>query len=227
MKKFGFSCLALALAVFVGFSVTGCGKKKNKKFANAQTTVSSNGGMVARHGNTLYFVGGIEESSAINNNVITSAIWKVEVDETGNFVSDPVVFVDSIVGFEFGSIHIFGDNLYYATPSTSKNSSGEVLSGILEFWRKPLSGGKAKKVYSTSSNEETGYQYAFYPSGEKDLFLVVYEEKAKTLVSVDIGTNPKKKTIATDVTGVVFAEAGATEGANKYVFYIMLKPFYN
>lgn len=221
MKKFAVTCLAVLLSVFVGLAATGCSKKKNVKSSNTQAGVVSNGGVAVKKGDMLYFIGGAQEAGA--NKVAASSIYSVKVDNEGKFVSDPVVFVNAVAGFEFGSLHIFGDYLYYVVPSSSKNSKGETLSGILDFYRISLSGGKAQKLYSTSSNEEEEYNYAYYASGSQDLYLVVYEKTAKTIVSVDIGTHPKATTIATDVTGVVFAENGATDGANKYVFYTHAK----
>lgn len=212
-------CLALAVSVFIGLGFAGCAKKSNTKSSNSTANVSSNGGLAVKHNDTLYFVGGMDESTATNKNVTRSAIWKVKTNADGTFTETPKVFVSSIAGFEHGSLYIFGEYLYYATPSTSRDSNGETLSGIVDFFRIKLNGKGQQKLYSTTSADETELQYGYYASGEKDLYLVVYEKSQNKIVSVDVGTNPKTKTIAKDVTGVVLAENGQIDGANQYVFY--------
>ena len=222
-KSLYLSIFSLILVFAFVFPLIGCSKKKNEKSSNDQSGIISNGGMVVQKGNKLYFVGGLDDVSSSGSKTINSAIYEVDINENGDFVSDPQVFVSSITGFEYGSLFIFGNYLYYASPSKSKNSQGEILYGITEFYRKRLDGKKTQKLYSTESNDETEISYSYYPVGEKDLFLLVYQASLKTIVSIDVGTNPKTKTIAKDVTGVVFAENGNLGGANKYVFYTRAK----
>ena len=213
MKKLITIITCFVLAFGACFALVGC-KKTNKKSSNSTENVISNGGMAVVKNDIMYFVDGGEENAKI---------YKVNVDENGEFLSAPTVFVKDAIANKNGSIHIFGDYLYYAALSTDKTSSGEVQSGIIKFKRIALGGGKAQVLYTTKSEDETKLQYAYYPSGNNDLYLVVYEGSKGTITSVDVGTNPTKSVIASDVTGVLLSENGNNEGANAYVYYTHAK----
>ena len=209
MKKILAIIICLSFALGGAVVLSGC-KKNNQKSSNSTENVLSNGGISVKNGNTLYF---------LNTTTEAASIYTVELNENGEFSSTPKVFVKNVIGNENGSLHIFGDYLYYVAASTDKNSAGEVQSGVIKFCRKPLDGGKSKVIYSTQSSDEKELKYAYYKQGEKDLFLVVYEGNEKTITSVEVGSNPTKKVIATDVASVLLSENGNTEGANKYVYY--------
>lgn len=213
MKKTLTILTSIALIFAFGIGFAGC-KKTNTKSSNSTKYVISNGGEAVVKNDTLYF---------LNTTTESATIYSVKINEEGEFTANPKAYISNVIGDKNGSIYIFGDYIYYLAASTDKNSAGEVQSGIKKFYRKSLSTGKTTTLYATTDSEETELQYAYYPSGEKDLYLVVYEKSKQTITSIDVGTNPTKKVIAKEVTGVLFAENGNIEGANKYVFYTHAK----
>ena len=213
MKKTLTILTSIALIFVLGFGLAGC-KKTNVKSSNSTEKVLANGGVAAVCNNTLYF---------LNTTTESATIYSVGLNEDGSLKAAPKAYIKNVIGNKNGSIYIFGDYIYYLATSTDRNSAGEVQSGVKKFYRKSLSTGKTTTLYKTSSSDETELQYAFYPSGEKDLYLVVYEKSKQTITSIDVGTNPSKKVIAKDVTGVLFAENGNVGGANNYVFYTHAK----
>ena len=47
------------------------------------------------------------------------------------------VVVDDLVGFTYGSLHFFGDFLYYTTPSADVNYKNNVLYYKTKVWTSP------------------------------------------------------------------------------------------
>ena len=120
----------------------------------------------------LYFINGTKTNDGTGNQtgkVVKSAIYKAKCDEDGNVVlnSDGSIaqisqVVSSLVGFSNGSLHIFGNYLYYTTPNNGKNNKGEVLYYQTCFYRYDLTTGASQRIYTTvqnSTSEEIQFTY--------------------------------------------------------------------
>ena len=134
MKKFIKSLISLSLFVFVVFSFVACGTPLSKTtVSDTKSTVngvSTNGGITAIYDDYLYFINGskVNDGKALRNTTVGS-ICKIKYDKTTGKIAEGAeaeVVVSDLVGYEDGSINIFGAFLYYAAPCDSKNYQGTV-----------------------------------------------------------------------------------------------------
>lgn len=250
MKKFIKYCLVLVLCVCTCLTFVGCGSTKWSKTTNDMSNVVSNGGITLRHKNWIYFVNGTKENTVANNSKsnIRAGIYRVKTDDDGNILYkenttstvaeekdednkevkeflqvEPVV--KSIVGFDDGSIFIFGDYLYFTTPCTAKNKDGDMLTGKTSFKRYDLESKQIQTLYTTSASDDT-INFTYYRSGSS-LNLVVYEKTSATLKSFLIGNDVKLNFKKTDVTSALMSdnfgnvENAAVSLADQYIYYTL------
>lgn len=216
MKRFCKIFLALVLCVSAMFALVGCDEPKLSETTNSTEGVVSNGGSVVSYNGYMYFINGTKTNDGTGNKageVVQSAIYKAKLNSDGSVltntdgsIAEISQVVSSLVGFSNGSIHIFGNYIYYTTPNTGKNSKGDILYYQTCFYRYDLTTGASQKIYTTVQNasDET-IDYTYYKFGDK-LFLLVYEKSQKTITSVEINTNLKTSIIASDVESVLFGE---------------------
>ena len=215
MKKFLKAFVAVVLVMVSAIALVAC-KPGYRETTNATTGVVSNGGSAIKYGGYLYFINGTNENNGENNTagtVTRGAIYRaklndqgdVYLDDNGNITQTEVV-VSSLVGYKNGSISIFGDYLYFASPNAGQNSKGTILYNETCFYRYDLINKNLQRLYTTKLNDSSEtVSYAYYKQGAK-LFLMVYEKKAKTLTSIEINSNPVVKVIADDAENVLFSE---------------------
>lgn len=232
MKKILKSCLLMLVAVCVSFSFVGCKKKVSPtttdtgsiKLSNGVTT---NGGMTVVRGEYMYFINGTKANDGKSQDDNTrSAICRVKYDiATGKTSGDMEVVVDELVGFSDGSLYIFGDYLYYTTPSDGENSNGDVLYNKTVFKRYDLVNEKSYTIYTTELNSSSEVMnYAYYIVGDS-LNLLVFEKSNATIKSFKIDKKVVENYTISEVTGCLFSEntgkvtTGAAVDANSYVFY--------
>lgn len=227
MKKILLSIVGFCLCAVCAFSVIGCTPKYGKTTTDT-TKVTSNGGSVVKYDGYLYFVNGIGTNDGENNGGTIGSIYKVAISDDGEVAEDAKYekVVDCLVGYDKGSITIIGDFLYYTTPGTGKNKTGELLYNKTVFMRKNLSTGKTQEIYKTEQNSaDESVTFAFYKTGESRdvLNLVVYEATSKTLKSFKIGNKIETVFSREDVTNAVFSEimGSETDDAENFVFYSM------
>lgn len=212
MKKIISSILAFVIIAALPV-LAACDRTKNENHDNL--SISSNGGSMVVADGYLYFINGIEDRDTENHDAKVSGIYKVAVDASMNFTETPKLIISSLAGFEDGSLRVYGDYIYYASPSTGRDSYGEITSDLTTFYRAKLDGTKAKKIYTTKDANED-LSYAYYKTDAKTLHLVVFEENS--LFSTLIGSKMKTTKIASDVSTVVFAKAGNGNFDN-FIYY--------
>lgn len=234
MKKILKIILSVALAFVCVFSFTACKKKVSDTTVDTSKVasthgVSTNGGMTVVHDGYLYFINGTKtnDGTSLEDNT-QSAICRVKYNGETHAIDDTTyeVVVDSLVGFNNGSIHIFGDYMYYATPCADVNNKATVLYNKTSFMRYDLVNKKSYEIYTTIENDaEETISYAYYIVGDS-LYLVVYEKNNATITSLKIGKEITTTYVISDVTSCVLSEntgkcvtAGASKDANNYVFY--------
>lgn len=233
MKKIFKSCLLVLVAVCVSFSFVGCKKKVSPTTTNTENIksingVTTNGGMTVVDGEYLYFINGTKANDGKSQNKNKrSAICRVKYDvATGETSGDMEVVVDELVGFTDGSIHIFGDFLYYATPCNGENSAGDVLYFKTEFKRYDLVNKKSYSLYTTELNVESEeVKYAYYVV-DSTLNLLVYEKSNATIKSFKIDKKVTQNYEIDTVASCLFADnygavttTGASVDANSFVYY--------
>ena len=152
--------------------------------------VQSNGGFAVQKGDFVYFINGLEDYTEPNvyGDVVKGSLMRIKKSDldAGNYtnVKTVVPMLFAAQNFDAG-IYIYGDYVYYATPTTDKNMDGQVESSWLDFKRAKLDGTETMKDYyfrlsSNSSKyrfvEEDGVVYCLY---EEDGYLKSYDTKDK------------------------------------------------
>ncbi|MBQ7453213.1 MAG: hypothetical protein IJS68_02975 [Clostridia bacterium] len=235
MKKIGKIVIAFLVCVLSAVSLVGCGPKQTATTVDT-SKVASNGGAVVVNDGYMYFVNGTTKNDGTSNvsgDVAVGGIYRAKLDESGNVLvdangnpTDVELVLNSLAGYDNGSLYVFGNYLYYATPNTGKNNKGTVLYNETCFYRYDLTTKKTQRLYTTKLNDSSEeVSHAYYKQGEK-LFLMVYEKNQKTLTSVEVNSNITTKVIAKDVQNVLFSEnngevkdASRNSYAENYVFF--------
>ena len=141
MKRFfkGLVCCVIAVSCVLGFSA--CKKKISDTSVDYSKTVyngqQTNGGITAVYNGYLYFINGTKTNDGTKLTKNTrSAICRVKLNSDGSLAEDSYeVVVDNLVGYDYGSIYIFGDFLYFTTPNSAKNYEDTTLYYQTKFMR--------------------------------------------------------------------------------------------
>ena len=238
MKKFlKYATLILLLFVSFSFVFTGCGKDDDNDYEapSADARVYGNGGLAVRKGEYLYFVNGYrtytdvtKEEKTLSNadNVVRGAIYRTKlsatgdltVDENGKIVADSVErVIDKIACFENGGLYIVGNYIYYATPNTQDDRSGNLLNKYVDYCRASLSNPSDREVLYTSDGEVTDGEWHVY-GDNGNIYLVV--KSAKKVVCIK--NSDDAYDMITDFTAVKFwknEDGHALADHEKYVYY--------
>ena len=196
------SIVAAATLAFSTVALAGCGAKdyagdKLTAGYDKTATVTSNGGFAVEKGNYVYFINGSENSTADNTygDVVKGSLMRISKTELAeaNYDAAQIVIPSLLVaGDKTAGIFVYGEYVYYATPTTDKNTqTGEVENSYLDFKRSKLDGSEAPSDYffRLSSNsakyrfvEVEGTVYCMF---EEDSKLKSYNvETGKTTVLV-------------------------------------------
>ena len=206
----------------------GCGDYYNSDRLEGDISgeVVSNGGFAVEKGNYVYYINGIESNTANNayGEVQKGALMRISKSDlaAGNYASSqtvvPLVMYSGNYG---GGIYIYGDYVYFSTPSTARDAGGTTLNSRLEFKRAKLDGTEVMSDYyfqSQSTNldyrfvEEDGKVYLLYALSEK------YDGEDRTNIhSVNLETRTDTL-LAYDVSSYLF---DTDDASNAYVYYTM------
>ncbi len=168
------SLVAAATLTFSALALSGCGTQdyKGEKLSAgyvSSATVSSNGGFVVEKGNYVYFINGQQNNSADNayGTPVKGSLVRISKTElaAGNYDEAQIVVPSLFVTGSYDSgIYIYGDYVYYATPTTDKDKDGNVANTSLDFKRAKIDGtaapmdGKNEYFFRLTSNT-TKYRY--------------------------------------------------------------------
>lgn len=138
---------------------------KLEDYVESQTAATSNGGFAVEKDGYVYFINGMEDYSVANEygEVVKGALMRIKASdlEAGNYgevkTVVPMLFVAQ--NFDAG-IYIYGDYVYYATPTTDKNMQGVVENTWIDFKRAKLDGTEAMKGYFFRLSDNTS-KYRF------------------------------------------------------------------
>ncbi len=139
--------------------------RRNKLVGDTDGVVSSQGGFLVEKGDYIYFVNGDESNTATNKygKPVKGSIMRISHEDLAacNYgAAETVVPLIAYSGNNDAGIFIYGDRVYYATPSTEKNSDGEVLNDKLDFKSTRLDGTKTmKNYYVQTETNTTEYRY--------------------------------------------------------------------
>ena len=221
-------CAVAAVSAAGLMLAAGCGDYYNSDRLEGDISgeVVSNGGFAVEKGNYVYYINGIESNTANNayGEVQKGALMRISKSDlaAGNYASSqtvvPLVMYSGNYG---GGIYIYGDYVYFSTPSTARDAGGTTLNSRLEFKRAKLDGTEVMSDYyfqSQSTNldyrfvEEDGKVYLLYALSEK------YDGEDRTNIhSVNLETRTDTL-LAYDVSSYLF---DADDASNAYVYYTM------
>ena len=148
-------CASAAAVVAAGIAFSaGCSPYNNWNSLSGegvftQTEAVSNGGFAVEKGDYVYFINGVESNTADNSfgKPVKGAIQRISKSnlKSRNNVAETVVPSVVYSSNYNGGIFIYGDYIYYSTPSTARNSDGEVLNGNRDLKRTKLDGTESMK----------------------------------------------------------------------------------
>ncbi len=176
MKKL--VCLMLSICLMV-FALVGCSDQSFQGVSDYAGEVSSNGGFAVVKGDYVYFVNGAVESTVDNTfgSVVKGALVRAKLADVNDYGKETKaeVVIPKLIYTDYRSnnsgFYIFGDYVYYPTPSAEKNMKGEVQNTTVEFTKTKLDGTDTT-VLTKVEGLSTPFRFV-----EKDgnVFLTVYK----------------------------------------------------
>ena len=188
MRKFLKKIICVCAAATMGaslFSAVACnGVYKTAALkGDVSGAVLSNGGFAVEKGNYIYYINGKQTNSADNTfgNAETGAIMRIsKTDLNARNYENAERVVPEIAhsGNNNGGLFVYGDYVYYSTPSSEKNSDGEIQSSTVLFKSAKLDGAETMRGYYAKYSDNTvEYRYA-----EVDgVVYLIYVAKAENL----------------------------------------------
>jgi len=196
-----------------------------------QAVEGTNGGFLVETENYVYFINGKASNTDSNNfgSVIKGSVQRLaKSDITAHNYTNSVTIVPSVVysgntDYNAG-LYIYDGYLYYTTPSTQKNTDGEVLNSNLDFKRTKLDGTDTTSGYIwQSSDNAIDYRYVQVDGTVYIIYYVsenLYGTSTNNIHSVNCSTGANTL-IAYDVTGYAF---DTEDAENPYIYYTMAVP---
>lgn len=198
-KKLITIALGAVMAVSV-VSVSSCAKNIKLDGDYSSGEVVSNGGFVVEKGNYIYFINGVDENTAENNGeAVKAALMRISTADfkAGNYTSVQTVVPSLMVAGDYTSgIYIYGDRVYYATPTNARNTSGEVENSYLDFKSTKLDGTDTVSNYYFRSSDNTakyrfvemdGVVYCLHVENGTDIYS--YNTSTSTDTAIVIGAS--------------------------------------
>ena len=232
MRKFLKKIICVATAGLMTaslFAVTACDGvyKSDALKGDISGEIESNGGFAVKKGGFVYFINGKQTNTADNTfgKVETGAIMRIsESDlEKRNYANTETVVPEIVHSGNYnGGLFIYGDYVYYSTPSTEKNSDGEIQSSTIMFKSAKLDGTEVMKGYYAKYTDNT-IEYRFVE--KNDVVYLLYVAKSEDLYGTSYNNlhsvNTKTGTdtlLAYNVDSVMFDSKDVT---NPRVYYTM------
>ena len=201
-----------------------------KPSGDKNAAVESNGGLVVKQGGYLYFVNGytgyLKDKGKDNwfGNVKKGAIVRVSYAADGTLGNDYVVVVPKSIMADSENVgfSIFGNYIYYVSPSAEEDRSGNVQTDTIQFMRTKLDGTGTQVILNV---KDTSVKYSYTPSA-----LVWYDSENSKLYSKSLNVKKfkkkdKGKLIDDEISSVYFTKCDSYDPANKgknaneFVFY--------
>lgn len=228
----------LTVIIFVMFVFVGCAKTDNT-LANSPSV--GNGGLAVVKGEYVYFVNGFvsktNEATKANKNITKGGIYRVKANQVNysvnngmlNFISGNIsvdddgdvigaeLIIKKVCAFENAKLYIFGEYIYYVTPSNKVDGSGEVYIDDIEFCRAKLDG-KDNKVLGTITNADSEFTkgdlvfynyggevyFACYNGADKLEMYKITNKSTSLMVTVSSVTEVMFSKIISDYNGLAY-----------------------
>lgn len=210
----------LAVALFCGCTATGY---SNGLADLSAGEVSSNGGFVVTKGEYVYFINGAGAATDTNDygKVTTGALVRIkkgdlaeaasasDLGEDKYYLAKTQMVVPSlfVAGDKTAGFWIYGEEVFYATPTTEKNKKGEVENTKLDFVKTTLNGEKSVKLKTVDDNTT---QYRFVEVGNT-VYLVTktVNSDSESVINVYDATRNAEVYTTEKIESCIFAEDNA------------------
>ena len=187
-------CLILIICVAVS-TLIACSKSSWKGTVTLTDAgeVKENGGFIAETDEYLYFINGLETSTA-DNTMGAPLKGALLVANKDNLSQTEVVVPKLFVSTDYNSgFFIDGGYVYYATPSVEKNSEGQIAKDELSFMRTKLDGsGKTDNFFTCAGSNAIDTEYRIV-KGEDGVVYIYYYDADNTAI-ICYNTSTKKST---------------------------------
>lgn len=217
MKKF----LCLVLALMLAISLVACSGGWKTPVTDLSGEVSSNGGFAVVKGDYLYFINGVEANTADNafGTPVKGSLVRVKLADLGKdnpeceVVLPKLVYTNATEGSN--GFYIYGEYVYYTTPSTAKDKTGTVLNTSLVYARTKLDGTKTVEI-TTVSNLTSAYRYV--QSGDSVyLVLETTDEDGNTILQ---SYDASKRNTVVATSGTVQNYVFSDDLAKTHCYYV-------
>ncbi len=215
MKKLLIKLLIGSLAIITMLAgLVGCGgssswtKTDMTDWGKDVATVQS--GFITETENYYYFINGVGVSTEDNSfgAPVKGALMAVKKD----FSSEPQIVVPKLfVASDYkAGLFVYDGYVYYGTPNTDKNSSGDIANNELTFMKTKLDGSESTRLFTLSS---LSAEYRILQNN--GVVYIVYYDSADTALEV---FNCNEKTNSTIIKTDAEVEGENGESLNAYKF---------
>lgn len=189
-------CVLAALCLVIGLA--SCNGDVSVPMDGSGNNVASNGGFVVETGDYVYFINGVESYTTTYKagSVTKAALCRVKKSALSALGGDGIAEseVETVVsrlmvsGDKTAGFYIYGDYVYYAVPSAENDSSGNVKSSKLNFFRTRLNGSDTSGKLTGNTDYSNSVTFRYIAAGDKvylavyDNYLYIYDASSGNLV---------------------------------------------
>ncbi len=221
------SLLIAALVCATATSLVGCSSSSYvpKHLTGVEGEVVSNGGFAVEKGDYVYFINGSEEYTADNTlgDVEKGALMRISkanldahaYDEVETVVPSLFVAQDKTAG-----VFLYGDSVYFASPTTEKERDGSIANSYLSFHSAKIDGSSSEKAikdyYFRLENNTTKYRFV---EVDDVVYCVYVDTTDNTLYSFNTETRTKTALVKGATSNAFYFDKFDLE--NPSVYYMM------
>ncbi len=229
MKKFLITIFCGILSLLMLFS-TACGKSDfdyTDMLNPGKVDKSTLGGFVFETENYAYFINGEGKSSEDNTfgAPVKGSLVAVQKDTIGTSEMKLSIVVPKlfVANDKLAGLYVYGEGenayVYYGTPCTDKDSSGDAASSYMTFMRTSLDGKKTDEFITVPS---LSYEYRIVENAGV-VYIVYYDSANSQVISYNTSTKTQVVVCKTDATTNKSVEIG--EGDDKETYYLSMSSY--
>ena len=214
------AALAMTFSLFAACSASYTSDPLDPADTTAEQ-VASNGGFVVETGDYVYFINGVESYTADNTygTPVKGTLMRIAKSDlaAGNYAETDIVVPQLLVSQDYTSgFYIYGDRVYYASPTTARNPDGDVENSYIDFKSSALDGSETMSGYYVRMEDNTTV-YRYVQDEDGTVYLLYVDSSASEIHSYNTETD----TDTTLVSGYGSYALNADDLTDSNVFYTM------
>lgn len=209
----------LILIILVATVFAGCETYRRTPLTDTpdvNALVESNGGLAVKQGDYIYFINAQSDYNytASNQNYFNhkknenkGAIMRIKLDASGNIDGEAEIVVpkNAMTSYAKGGIYVYGEWIYYTSPTTRANSAGIIKNDLL-FYRTKIDGTGTQVIATVNSRT---FEYTVTPSS-----IVYYIDNELYYINTDVKRGFKAVKIDEKITSIIFPVNSKYDPAN-------------